>query len=201
MTGVYGNYYYLSASALFWLCIPLVFFLSLAPRYIAKAWKFGFAPDDLDIVRWIRKKDPYRDLRHDSSTHLGIGLRVMKENRGRRTSVVSRRSSRASSLMTINDPYARSGSVLDIRAASRTDMSTGLVSVDRGFDFATEENGVAMRRIQTNLSERRRSQHIVEDPSASPSRKGKTPSRHIFSLRRGLIKKKSTSNNTSLRSD
>ncbi len=113
--------------------------LSLAPRYIAKAWKFGFHPDDLDIIRWVRKKDPYRDLTHDSETHLGIGMRVMRENRGRPTSIMSRRSSRASSLMTINDPY-RGGSI-DIRAASRTDMDTGLVSVDRGFDFATEENG------------------------------------------------------------
>jgi len=40
---------------------------------------------------------------------------------------------------------------------SRTDMSTGQRSVHRGFDFATEEGGVAMRRIQTNLSERRQS--------------------------------------------
>ncbi|EEB87984.1 hypothetical protein MPER_14441 [Moniliophthora perniciosa FA553] len=35
-------------------------------------------------------------------------------------------------------------------------MSTGLASTDRGFDFVTEENGTAIRRIQTNLSERRR---------------------------------------------
>lgn len=36
-------------------------------------------------------------------------------------------------------------------------MSTGLVSVDRGFDFAVEERGVHMRRVQTNLSEKRAS--------------------------------------------
>jgi phospholipid-translocating ATPase len=34
-------------------------------------------------------------------------------------------------------------------------MATDNVSVDRGFDFATEEHGVEMRRVQTNLSERR----------------------------------------------
>jgi len=44
---------------------------------------------------------------------------------------------------------------MDIRSASRTDMATGMTSVDRGFDFATEEGGVAMQRMQTNLSERR----------------------------------------------
>jgi len=36
--------------------------------------------------------------------------------------------------------------------ASQIDMSTGLRSQSRGYDFAQEENGVAMRRIQSNLS-------------------------------------------------
>ena len=36
-------------------------------------------------------------------------------------------------------------------------MSTGIRSVHRGFDFSQEEGGVAIRRIQTNLSERRQS--------------------------------------------
>jgi phospholipid-translocating ATPase len=31
-------------------------------------------------------------------------------------------------------------------------MSTGIRSVHRGFDFATEEGGPAMRRLQSNLS-------------------------------------------------
>ncbi|KAK0196473.1 phospholipid-translocating ATPase [Armillaria mellea] len=168
VTNLFGNYYFLFTSAYFWLAIPLTMLLSLAPRYIAKAWKFGFHPNDLDIIRWVRKKDPYRDLTHDSETHLGIGLRDDP------TSIMSRRSSRASSLMTINDPY-RGGSI-DVRAASRTDMATGLVSVDRGFDFATEENGVAMRRIQTNLSERRQNHLAVPSAEPSPSRKGKQTS-------------------------
>ena len=34
-------------------------------------------------------------------------------------------------------------------------MATGISAVDHGFDFATEEHGVEMTRIQTNLSERR----------------------------------------------
>lgn len=38
---------------------------------------------------------------------------------------------------------------------SRTDMATGVRAVHRGFDFAQEEGGVAIQRIQTNLSERR----------------------------------------------
>lgn len=34
-------------------------------------------------------------------------------------------------------------------------MATGARGVHRGFDFAQEEGGVAIQRIQTNLSERR----------------------------------------------
>lgn len=41
------------------------------------------------------------------------------------------------------------------RRGSRTDMATGIRGVHRGFDFATEERGVTIQRIQTDLSERR----------------------------------------------
>lgn len=33
------------------------------------------------------------------------------------------------------------------------DMSTGLTSVNRGFDFSTEEHGVAIERMQSHLSD------------------------------------------------
>jgi phospholipid-translocating ATPase len=50
------------------------------------------------------------------------------------------------------------GSRPDLVMGSRTDMSTGLQTsgAGRGYDFSTEEGGVAMRRIQSNLSERNR---------------------------------------------
>jgi phospholipid-translocating ATPase len=35
---------------------------------------------------------------------------------------------------------------------SQIDMSTGLRSQSRGYSFAQEENGIAMRRMQSNLS-------------------------------------------------
>lgn len=78
---------------------------------------------------------------------------------------------------------------MDVRAASRTDMSTGLVSIDRGFDFATEENGVAMRRMQSNISERRASSRNL--PRPTPSKKGKETLSQVFSLRR--VRRKMTS--------
>ncbi len=67
-------------------------------------------------------------------------------------------------------------------------MATGLTSVDRGFDFATEENGVEMRRVQTNLSERRMSkQHL---PSGS---KGKDAIKNVLSLPKSFLRRKVSS--------
>lgn len=77
-------------------------------------------------------------------------------------------------------------------SVSRTDMSTGMRSVHRGFDFATEEGGVAMRRMQSNLSERRQSNRylpLLEEPKQSPKRKA---SLRIFS---SLRRKKPTTPN------
>lgn len=66
-------------------------------------------------------------------------------------------------------------------------MSTGLVSVDRGFDFATEEHGVEMRRVQTNLSERR-SNKIASQVDIS--NKGRDKISGVLSLSRSFLRKK-----------
>lgn len=191
-TFTYGLYYFLCTSAYFWLAIFLVLILSLAPRYMAKAYKSVFAPDDLDIIRYIHKTDPYRDLSAEAhrgpQIALGIGMNELKQRRrssrisahAEQQRLVSRRSSMRSlsqrSVTTIERPPA---ALTDLRLASRTDMSTGMVSVDRGFDFAAEEGGVAMGRIQTNLSERRSSRLFESNPNSDQKRKGS-----LFSLRR-----------------
>ncbi|KAK0211297.1 phospholipid-translocating ATPase [Desarmillaria ectypa] len=202
VTLVYGNNIYLFRSALFWLSLPITVCVSLAPRYIAKAWKFGFAPDDIDILRYIRKVDPGRDLR---STHHeeGIGLKAMKRPVGG-DDALSRRTSRSSYASMAAGP-SRSGlySAVDIRSASRTDMSTGIRSVHRGFDFATEEGGVAMSRMQSHLSERRTSSRNLTEfsrtagrhKSGKKSADGKRSSdgpHHGFSIRKGLRKLRPT---------
>lgn len=187
----------------------LVTLLSLAPRYIAKTIQCNFFPNDLDIVRYIRKMEPYHHF-NDSETHLGIGLVMMKENRGRTqtSSIRSRRGSvrsmrsRASSFLTVDDmpEYLRSDYIMDIRMQSMTDMSTGVVSVDRGFDFATEENGVALQRIQTNLTERRSSRMPppdspsppLEGNATSPGKKSKERHAVLDSLK-GMVRRKGTS--------
>jgi len=168
-TNVYGNDHYLFESAYFWLSLPITFCIAIAPRYIAKAWKFGFAPDDLDIMRWIHKMEPDRDI--VSSARGAGGLSALKRTPAESVGSLEVR--------PLPDP----------RSSSRTDMATGVRSVHRGFDFATEENGVAMRRMQSNLSERRQSsRNLVPEPRAH--RKGSLS--RVFSLRRALNKKKST---------
>jgi phospholipid-translocating ATPase len=117
--------------------------IALAPQYIYKALKIGYFPDDLDILRYNRKLRPERDL--TTEAYMGSHLAELK-----------RSTSRMSRMSRASGPEGRPS--MDPRMASRTDMSTGMRSVHRGFDFATEENGVALRRMQTDLSERRASQ-------------------------------------------
>ncbi|KDQ61077.1 hypothetical protein JAAARDRAFT_124991 [Jaapia argillacea MUCL 33604] len=166
---VFGNDHYLFHSAYFWLAIPLVLTLCLAPRYLAKAWKFGFNPDDISIMRWVRKRDPHLDIMNHA--HIGGALRDMR-----------RPISQASS--TDNLSVRPAPSIADARG-SRTDMATGIRSVHRGFDFATEEGGVAMRRMQTNLSSRRQVNLL-----SSPTKRRKRGGSLVSTIRRTLRKPK-----------
>ncbi|KXN91396.1 Putative phospholipid-transporting ATPase C24B11.12c [Leucoagaricus sp. SymC.cos] len=186
VTFVFGNDLFLFHSAYFWLCLPITFLLAMAPRYILKGWQFIFRPSDIDILRWISQKEPHHDLSNltNKPQDTGATLRNMLEAQARRStsSIASRTTSRRSSVATPEQRFA--GPSMDIRSASRTDMATGLTSVERGFDFATEEGGVAIRRIQTNLSERRENQRRRKGSIM----KGKEALSHMLSLKR--IRKK-----------
>jgi phospholipid-translocating ATPase len=132
ITDIYGYYALLFPSAYFWLCQPITLFLSLLPRYLAKAWRFGFDPDDISTLRYIVKKQPERDVAKEVRMGGLAGLRRLTPNR---SSV---------------DFHGRHS--LDMRSGSRTDMATGIRSVHRGFDFATEEGGIALMRMQTYVN-------------------------------------------------
>ncbi|TCD68462.1 hypothetical protein EIP91_010748 [Steccherinum ochraceum] len=125
-TPVYGNNHYLFTSAYFWLGILLVIPIALLPRLAAKAYKFLLFPSDVDRVRYLHKLDPNRDFTRDQKNG---GLDDLMRQPSR--------------------PRTRQSFV-----GNRTDMSTGTQSVSHGFDFSMEENGVALRRLQSNLSER-----------------------------------------------
>ncbi|KAH7909858.1 hypothetical protein BJ138DRAFT_1195493 [Hygrophoropsis aurantiaca] len=195
VTDVFGNNYYLFRSAYFWLCMPITIAISLLPRYLYLAWKFGYAPGDLEILRYIRKTEPTRDMINTLRQGQQPDQRTSMSARWRSTSRLgshSRRFSAMSAASLASQYQSEDGLSLDLRQtpidprrASRTDMSTGVRSIHRGFDFATEENGVQMRRMQSNLSERRQSSRnlpSLTDLNQSSKRK---PSMGIFSsLRR-----------------
>ncbi|KAF8969603.1 hypothetical protein BDZ97DRAFT_1794193 [Flammula alnicola] len=183
VTPIWGNNIYLFESAYYWLCLPLTVCLALLPRYIYKAWKFDFSPDDVDILRYIYKIDPHRDLAHEPQA---------------RSSLSALKRHHTASLISRTRSHARTGSVAslpgpstDLRTASRTDMSTGVRSVHRGFDFSMEENGVAMRRMQSNLSERRQSsRNLATEPESGTTHRRKGTIRHVLSAPRNFLRKK-----------
>ncbi|GLB34568.1 putative cation transport ATPase (P-type) (TC 3.A.3) family, type IV subfamily protein [Lyophyllum shimeji] len=183
VTPLYGYNHILWPSAFFWFCMPLTVCIALAPRYLAKAWKFGFAPDDIDIMRYISKMEPDRDVVKDAYMARTSSMRPL----GRASS--SRRTSRTSLASAL--PARPS---MDPHSGSRTDMSTGVRSVHRGFDFSTEEGGVAMQRMQTNLSERRQSSRnlALTQENTDRNRRAGTLG-HVFSVRRGFLRKKTGS--------
>ncbi|KAF8912154.1 phospholipid-translocating ATPase [Gymnopilus junonius] len=111
VTWVYGNNHFLFPSPLFWFSLPLTIFLSILPRYLYKA------------------ENPTRDLTHDPL--IQAHLRSLK-----RSSMMSHIQTRTGteSVASLAHP-----SMENYRSGSRTDMSTGLRSVNRGFDFSTEE--------------------------------------------------------------
>lgn len=178
-TTLYGIDYFVFPSAYFWLTLPLTVILALTPRLIAKTLKITFMPDDIDIIRIIRKQTPDFDL-----SHAKRGLERLKQPS-------------ASTPRSISRSSVDMGRPQDLRLASRTDMATGLVSEDRGFDFASEEGGVAMRRMQSRLSEHQQQRGLDLRPVSASSRKAKEALSHVFSLRRGLLRRSSSVNRTS----
>lgn len=123
-------------SPIFWFSILITVLLALLPRYLYIAWNFGFRANDLDILNWNYKVRPNMDLIHE--TYLRHG--ETEEARPPITPVTPHSA-------TPGGPLGRPS-----MQASQIDMSTGLRSQSRGYDFAQEENGVAIRRIQSNLS-------------------------------------------------
>lgn len=179
VTSVYGNNDFLFRSAYYWLSLPLVVVLSLAARCLSKAYKFAYHPNDIDIIRYIRKKDPQYDFSHEAAMHSSSIAYPFGPS-----SVPSH--TRTNSVASLPRPS------VDLRLASRTDMSTGARSIHRGFDFSTEENGIAIRRLQSNLSERRVSSRSVnvQLPGPAPKRKNVLSLGKNFLLKKGLTQEK-----------
>jgi hypothetical protein len=97
------------------------------------AWSFGFNPSDLDILNWNYKVRPNMDL--------------IRETHFDREDMEDRTPSPITPHSAATGPFGRPS-----MQGSHIDMSTGLRSQSRGYSFAQEENGVAIRRMQSNLS-------------------------------------------------
>ncbi|CAK9784350.1 unnamed protein product [Cutaneotrichosporon oleaginosum] len=207
ISGVYGNDIFLFRSAAFWFGWPFVTIIALMPRYLIKFAKQNIFPNDIDVMRLVRKYhpnvDPFTDPmlggRLDKShenddmvigrvqsnaamaSRNSIALeeltgpaeytpateyppRQSTEYLGRRSvdSASSRParpsvdSSRVRPSMESHRPSFQStrlGMAGGIRG-SQVDMSTGLTrEPSRGFGFDVEEGGVAIRRMQSSLSQ------------------------------------------------
>lgn len=175
---------FLFRSALLWFSIILVFFLALLPRFLMKAIKNQYFPTDIDILKEVQRYHPEIDIQR----HPSLGGRAKASYR---TSVAdSSPSSRAPSRS--HYPLQTLGNRGSMEAAARsvTDMSLGGVqSTHRGFDFASEEGGVHIRRMQSNLSERR--MRTLKEEGEKPDRPRDGGGRHrslsLFpSLRRSV---------------
>lgn len=199
-TPVFGNNRFLFRSPLFWFSVFLTTCVALLPRYISKAYKFGFAPDDFAILRYIRKTNPSFDFTQSNvfiDDEGNAGLKAMRRQPSEQSIGLERRTTRSSMPDAASMRSGRQPSNVDPRSASRTDMSTGIRSVHRGFDFATEEHGVAMQRIQTNLSSRR-NLALAQDDDETEGAGGKEKRRtrkgdehhHRFSIRRDFLKRR-----------
>ncbi|KAG2019667.1 phospholipid-translocating ATPase [Coprinopsis cinerea AmutBmut pab1-1] len=182
VTQLYGNMNVLFTSATFWLCLPITIALPLLPRYLAKAWKFSITPGDIEVLLTAQSQNPHQDWKRYS----GKQESELAQLKSHAQHDVSRSASRTSF-------YGRPSMDIRMASGSRTDMATGLVSVDRGFDFATEEGGVHLQRIQTNISERRFGSQVAvgSPPESPPGHKGKGTFRRVFTLGRGKVKEPS----------
>ncbi|THU78043.1 phospholipid-translocating ATPase [Dendrothele bispora CBS 962.96] len=157
-TRVYGNNYLLFRSAYFWLCLLLVVILAILPRYLSKAWKFGFAPGDIDIMRWQVKIDPHNKnyAQYAFLENEGLQHRVQEKSSGHELpEAISHNASRVAPMSEPSLGRHPNQSAVSVRSASQMDMANGTRSTNLGFSFSTEDSGHAIQRIQSTLSERR----------------------------------------------
>ena len=69
VTGVHGNDTFLFGSYSFWFGWPFVLIIALLPRYLIRVCRQNFFPDDIDLMRLVRRFHP--DV--DPATHPMMG--------------------------------------------------------------------------------------------------------------------------------
>jgi phospholipid-translocating ATPase len=146
VTPVYGNDHFLFQSAIFWFGLAITVVLALLPRYLYMAWSFGFNPTDLDILNWNYKLRPNMDLIHEA--YQNTERKVSEES----SVYHGEPEDMEAEATTPHSTRSQGPPGRPSLQGNQIDMSTGVRSPSRGYSFAQEEYGVAMRRMQSNLS-------------------------------------------------
>ena len=176
-----GNQVFLFRSPLFWFSLPIAIFLALLPRFLYKAISAQYWPTDIDILKEIRRANPKIDFQREKMASFLVSESLPPSQTTSR--------SYTHPMQVLGNPR---GSIETARR-SVTDMSLGgIQSTNRGFDFASEEGGPHIRRMQSNLSESRMRALDAEGAKSDPLRQG-TIRRTLGllpSLRRSVRRKK-----------
>lgn len=148
-TDVYGNYFFLFASASFWFGVPLVLIFSMLPNYLYRVYRAMFSVRDLDIARPVQKAHPDFNWQQDPRVRPSTPVNLPDApghapiDGPRRPSFTERRSYERQ-----QNPIRPS---MDERWGSRTDMSTGSPYTRSGYIPHAEDNDVAIRRFQSRV--------------------------------------------------
>ncbi|KAG8960474.1 hypothetical protein FRC05_006836 [Tulasnella sp. 425] len=187
VTDAYGDNRYTFPSSYFWFGIIAMVLLSILPRYVLKAYRFIYPPDDIDILRSLRGIDPEHDIAHEQPVMGNLQRGGEELDDDRLTMIETRQSEEGRTSIPARGSFQGHPSYQGVRPStdaglsranpSQVDISTSREGTSRDFDFSTEEGGYAMRRVQTHLSERHVSR--VSLPAALDT---STPKRRQVSL-------------------
>ncbi|BGP06096.1 hypothetical protein JCM10049v2_001915 [Rhodotorula toruloides] len=160
-TYVWGNNHFLWPSAYWWLGLMFTIILSLGPRYLYRAIKEAYFPDDVDILRAMEKRDPRHDWVHDpmmphhpDGTHFEP-LALTPDSASASSPMIARRTaSRSSSRRPLPQRDSYQLGRARTHQSLTHDMSTGLARVGTGSGYAFDEGvGLNLERYTTRGSE------------------------------------------------
>ncbi|CBQ73700.1 related to DNF1-protein transporter [Sporisorium reilianum SRZ2] len=149
----YGNNHFLYPSIQFWVLGLLTCFLALLPRILAKCLRQSYYPTDVDILRYVDKKDNDHDFTRDPAIpHAHADGTVYSDAAAGRPSMTHHtfaplvRAATSTSRFDANEAAAPGGVPMhDLRqTASRAssthyDMLTGEQRPNRGYTFSADE--------------------------------------------------------------
>ncbi|SPO26492.1 related to DNF1 - protein transporter [Ustilago trichophora] len=163
----YGNNHYLYQSIQFWVLGLLTCFLALLPRILAKCFRQSYYPTDVDILRYVDKKDNDHDFTRDPAMpHMHADGGVYSDMNASRPSMTHHtfaplvRAATSTSRFDVAEEATAPGGVQmhELRqTASRAssthyDMLTGEARPNRGYTFSSDEPRAASGELHKRKS-------------------------------------------------